>query len=107
MASLSLEERIDQTCDRFEAAWMAGERPRIEDYIAEFSEAERPLLLDDLLKLEIELRAADSETWLLRCSTSGSRAIRKQFHVHQLFVHDQPGPNQLGSFQVHFLAQPR
>jgi serine/threonine protein kinase len=59
---LSLEERIDQVCDRFEAAWRAGQRPRIEGYVAEFPEAERPLLLADLLKLEMGLRAADGET---------------------------------------------
>ena len=26
-------ERVDEACDRFEAAWRAGRAPRIEDYL--------------------------------------------------------------------------
>jgi hypothetical protein len=33
--SPSMINRMDEVCDRFEAAWQAGLRPRIEDYLKE------------------------------------------------------------------------
>jgi serine/threonine protein kinase len=47
---------VDDACDRFEAAWKAGQRPAIEDYVACAAEPERAALLHALLALEIELR---------------------------------------------------
>jgi tetratricopeptide (TPR) repeat protein len=41
---------------RFEAAWEAGGRPRLEDFLAETTEPERPALLRQLLTLEIAAR---------------------------------------------------
>jgi serine/threonine protein kinase/formylglycine-generating enzyme required for sulfatase activity len=43
-------------CDRFEAAWKAGERPHIEDYLAAVPEPERVALLHDLILLEVDYR---------------------------------------------------
>jgi tetratricopeptide (TPR) repeat protein len=53
---------VDHACDRFEAAWKAGQRPRIEDYLALAPELERPALLHELLWLEAAYRrqAGDS-----------------------------------------------
>jgi hypothetical protein len=34
--------RPDQVCDRFEAAWKAGQRPRLEDFLGDTPEAGRP-----------------------------------------------------------------
>jgi WD40 repeat protein/serine/threonine protein kinase len=48
----SLLERIDQICDRYEAARLAGQQPRIDDYLREVPEAERSGLLHELLRLE-------------------------------------------------------
>ena len=31
----SAPQRIEETCRRFETAWKAGERPRIEDFVGE------------------------------------------------------------------------
>jgi WD40 repeat protein len=45
-------ERIDQICDRYEAAWLAGQRPRIDDFLREMPEAEHLGLLHELLRLE-------------------------------------------------------
>src|SRR5260370_20095635 len=53
---LSLMERVNEACDRFERAWKAGQEPRIEEYLANFDEADRLELLRQLLPLEIELR---------------------------------------------------
>jgi WD40 repeat protein len=54
--SLSLARRVDAACGRFEQAWAAGQRPRLEDYLGELPEAERPVLLRELLQLEAEYR---------------------------------------------------
>jgi serine/threonine-protein kinase len=48
----SVLERIDQICDRYEAARLAGQQPRIADYLRNTSEAERSALLRELLRLE-------------------------------------------------------
>jgi O-acetyl-ADP-ribose deacetylase (regulator of RNase III)/predicted Ser/Thr protein kinase len=58
---LSLEKRVDEASDRFEAAWRAGRGPRIEDYLAAAPEPERPDLLRQLLALEIGLRREGGE----------------------------------------------
>ncbi len=52
-------ERVDEACDRFEAAWRAGRAPRIDDFLAEAEEADRPALRDELVALERELRRPD------------------------------------------------
>jgi serine/threonine protein kinase/formylglycine-generating enzyme required for sulfatase activity len=54
--------RVNERCDRFEAAWRAGERPRIEDYLADTPEPERSLLLRELLALELAYRRRHGET---------------------------------------------
>ena len=56
---LSSARRVDAVCDRFEAAWKDGERPRIVDYLATVAAADRPALLRELQALERELLAAD------------------------------------------------
>jgi serine/threonine protein kinase len=59
--SLSVANRIDEACDRFEAAWKAGRRPAIEDALAAAPETERPALLRALLALEVELRCNNGD----------------------------------------------
>ena len=53
--------RLDALCDRFEAAWAAGQRPRIEEELTDTPESERPALLRRLLVLELEVRHGQSE----------------------------------------------
>ena len=53
---------LDATCDRFEQCWRAGQRPKLEDYVAEGSGWQRDVLLRELLALEIELRQVSGET---------------------------------------------
>jgi WD40 repeat protein len=61
--SLSPDEirHIEQVCDRFEAAWKAGQRPRLETYLDPAAESLRTTLLRQLLALDWEyrLRAGD------------------------------------------------
>lgn len=54
--------KVDGVCDRFEAAWQAGERPRIENYLQSFSGADRSALLCELVALEVEYRRRLGET---------------------------------------------
>ena len=53
---LTLAGQVDAACDRFEAGWKAGQRPRIEAYLSEAPESQQAALLRELLLLEIEFR---------------------------------------------------
>jgi hypothetical protein len=54
--------RFNAAADRFERAWKQGPRPRIEDYLAEVHEQRRPRLLEELLRVECELRRRAGES---------------------------------------------
>jgi tRNA A-37 threonylcarbamoyl transferase component Bud32 len=51
-----LAERLDQVCDRFEAAWKAGRRPQIEEHLEGVPEDERIPLLQELVLLDAHYR---------------------------------------------------
>jgi len=53
--------RINETADDFELAWKRGPRPALEDYLAGVAEPLRTLLLQELLRVERELRLRDGE----------------------------------------------
>jgi serine/threonine-protein kinase len=53
--------RVDEACDRFEAAWRSGGEPRIEEYLRPVAPPDRPALLRELLALELELRRGRGE----------------------------------------------
>jgi tRNA A-37 threonylcarbamoyl transferase component Bud32 len=53
---LALAQRVEKVCARFEAAWQAGERPCVEDYLSRASETEHAALLRELIPLEVEYR---------------------------------------------------
>jgi serine/threonine-protein kinase len=55
--SPSTAGRREGVCDRFEAAWRAGQRPRIEDYLPDAPAPDRPALLRELLVVELAYRA--------------------------------------------------
>ena len=48
---LGAVERIDDVCDRFEAAWKAGQRPQIDDYLIAEAGPERDALLRELRRV--------------------------------------------------------
>ncbi len=52
---------INAAADRFERGWKEGLRPRIEDYLAEADEPRRAALLEELLRVELELRRRTGE----------------------------------------------
>jgi serine/threonine-protein kinase len=53
--------RIDRVCDAFEAAWQAGVRPGIEQYLGDTPEPDRSELFRELLALEVEYRSRHGE----------------------------------------------
>src|SRR5262249_59002881 len=54
--TLRQADRVDRVCDRFEAAWRAGERPSIADYLGAATGPERPALLRELIAADLEWR---------------------------------------------------
>ncbi len=60
--SLTLVRQVDGVCNRFEAAWRAGERPRLEDYLRDVPATAQAALLRELLALEIAYRRDAGET---------------------------------------------
>jgi hypothetical protein len=58
---LSMAQRVDAACNRFERAWQDGHRPVIEDYLVEMSEPERAALLPELIPLDIAYRRLAGE----------------------------------------------
>jgi serine/threonine-protein kinase len=59
--ALTLERRVNAACDHFEAAWRAGARPRLEDYLDDGQGPTCPALLAELLALELAYRTAGGE----------------------------------------------
>src|SRR5262245_36760893 len=60
------DSRIDDACDRFEEAWRAGRAPAIETYLNPAPPPERPELLRQLLRVELELRREQGENPTIR-----------------------------------------
>jgi tetratricopeptide (TPR) repeat protein/tRNA A-37 threonylcarbamoyl transferase component Bud32 len=54
-------EALDRVCDEFEAALRAGNRPKIEDHLANADESVRSALLSELITLEFHWRASHGE----------------------------------------------
>jgi WD40 repeat protein/tRNA A-37 threonylcarbamoyl transferase component Bud32 len=53
---------VDEACDRFEAAWRAGDRPRIEDFLGGTTDSGRPVLFRHLLAVEFDYRRGLGES---------------------------------------------
>jgi hypothetical protein len=54
--------RIDKVCNRFEAVWRSGGRPRIEDPLTGWEGEPRAALLRELVLLDLDYRRAVGET---------------------------------------------
>lgn len=57
----SLSGKVDRVCDQFEASWRSGSRQSIEDLLGQVTEHDRPLLLRELLEIELQLRQRAGE----------------------------------------------
>jgi serine/threonine-protein kinase len=51
-----LAGRLNPVCDRFEELLLAGQGPRVEDFLPSVEEQDRPALLRELLALELHYR---------------------------------------------------
>jgi serine/threonine protein kinase len=58
---LELGRQVDRVCTAFEAAWKAGQRPRIEGYLPAGPEEQRAALLRELVLLEADYRRRAGE----------------------------------------------
>jgi hypothetical protein len=81
-------QRVDAACDRFEAAWQAGQRPRIEDYLADAGGDIRPVLLRELILLDMNYRRRNGENPRLEEYEAEFGGI-----VARLPVSDSTGPH--------------
>jgi hypothetical protein len=79
--------RINDAADRFERAWRHGPRPRIEDHLAEIEPELRPALLEELLRVECELRRREGEA-----PDPGEYALRFSQHAGLIRAVFGPGP---------------
>ncbi len=75
---------FDQTCDRFEAAWCAGQNPLIEEYIEGKNEPLRLRLLRELVALEVAYRQQSGETpacaeYETRFTSDKARGTKRSF----------------------------
>lgn len=52
----SMLARLTAACERFDAAWKVGQRPRIEDFLGDTTGEERRLLLYKLIVAEVFYR---------------------------------------------------
>jgi WD40 repeat protein len=60
-APADVGRRVDRACDRFEAAWRAGERPSIEAHAAGWEGEARAALLRELILLDADYRRGHGE----------------------------------------------
>lgn len=60
---LSLAAQVDTACDRFESEFRAGQRPRLEAFLAELKEPNRARLFQSLLEVELELRQSQGKSF--------------------------------------------
>jgi len=58
---VSLARHVDQACASFEAAWTAGQRPRLEDFLDTVSESARPSAIRELILLDVHYRRLAGE----------------------------------------------
>ncbi len=99
--TLSIAERVDATCDRFEQEWRAGRRPRVEDYVAAALESDREELRRQLLALEQELQAQGAaETSVTRSSVREEPSPPPGRTIDYVEANDLSRQT-IGRFQIH------
>ncbi len=77
--STRIAREVDEACDRFEAAWRAGERPLIEDFLGGTIDSDRPALLRNLLALELDYRSGLGES-------PGTTEYERRFPEHESLI---------------------
>jgi WD40 repeat protein/serine/threonine protein kinase len=70
---------IDAAAERFERAWKQGPRPRIEDFLIKVPETQWPPLLQELMRVESELRRKVGEQ-------PAAQEYRERFPAHEAVI---------------------
>lgn len=60
LPSVEALREIDSVCDRFEAEWLAGHKPRVEDFLSDVTAGDREAWLSALLDVQRELICRDN-----------------------------------------------
>jgi serine/threonine-protein kinase len=60
LSSVEALREIDSVCDRFEAEWLAGHKPRVEDFLSDAVVGDREAWLSALLDVQRELICRDN-----------------------------------------------
>ncbi|MGO9921901.1 MAG: serine/threonine protein kinase [Isosphaeraceae bacterium] len=81
---------IEAAARRFRAAWKRGLRPRIEDFLAEVGESSWPTLLQELIRVESDLRRRAGET-------TSAEEYRRRFPEYARAVDSVFGPEPVPS----------
>src|SRR5262245_28560386 len=62
---VSAARRVDEACHRFEVAWKtalaSGAAPNLDEFLADATPEERPVLLRELLRVEVHYRRRQGE----------------------------------------------
>ncbi len=74
--STRIARDVDEACDRFEAAWRKGDRPRIESFFGGTIASDSLVLLRHLLELELDYRGGIGES-------PGLSEYRRRFPGHE------------------------
>jgi hypothetical protein len=81
---------VDEACDRFEAVWKAGLRPRIEDHLCDAGRPEYRVLLCELVALDLDYRRRLGEP-------AGPEDYRQRFPAADALIDTavslEPGPS--------------
>src|SRR5262245_15256850 len=88
---LELARRLTPICDRFKAAWKAGTRPHLEDYLPLVDRADRPALFREVLRLELDQRSRPGERPTVE--EDRLRMPEAVHFLHETFInHSSVGP---------------
>ncbi len=98
--SLSVAERIDAACDRFETEWKAGRKPRIEDYLAAVPASDREQLRQALAAIEHELAGRGAAETSATGSSVRSVDKRNPIVTAKYTGGSQVSPATVGRFQI-------
>jgi uncharacterized protein (TIGR03067 family) len=98
--TLSVAERVDAACDRFEAEWKADRKPRIDDFLAAAPESDREDLRQALLALELELQGrSEADTSVSRSSVRSDAKPAPEVTVDQI-QNVEPSVGKVGRFEI-------
>jgi serine/threonine-protein kinase len=89
--------RICEACDQFEWEWLKGETPRIEHYLDDALSDDRPQLLENLLRIELEWRrdASDRPTPI-----EYARRFPSEADLIERILREPVEPRCIGSYEL-------